>query len=70
MLIVKQAKELREYIEKNFNVRVLLIKCDISDEEEVKNMILEIINKFGRIDVLVNNAGIVFDRSFNEISIE
>ena len=31
--------------------------CDITDEDRVKNIVEEIGNKYGRIDVLVNNAG-------------
>jgi 3-oxoacyl-[acyl-carrier protein] reductase len=37
--------------------RTLLIKCDVSDESAVRNMIRNIQNAFSRLDVLVNNAG-------------
>ena len=39
-------------------------KFDVSNKEEVDNAIAEIIEKFGRIDVLVNNAGITRDDLF------
>ena len=64
------ALELQKYVEEKYNIKALVIKCDVSNEQEVKEMISQIINEFGKIDVLVNNAGIVYDRSFEEITIE
>lgn len=57
---------LKEELEKNYKDKYLLIKCDISNEEEVENMINQIINKFSKIDILVNNAGICNDTLFDE----
>ncbi len=37
---------------------LLGVSCDITNEEEVKHFIQIIINKFRRIDILINNAGI------------
>ncbi len=37
----------------------IMIKANVANEEEVKGMFSEIKDKFGRIDVLVNNAGIM-----------
>lgn len=39
----------------NYNVDVLFIKADVSKFEECENMIKQSIEKFGKIDVLVNN---------------
>lgn len=66
----REALELKESVEKEYNIRALAIKTDVSNELEVKNMIDQIIIEFGHIDVLVNNAGIAYDRSFNEITID
>lgn len=37
------------------------LRCDVSDEIEVKAMFEAVKNKYGRVDVLVNNAGIIRD---------
>lgn len=44
--------------------RVLLYDGDVSDEETVKRFVKESINKFQRIDVLINNAGMRFRKQF------
>lgn len=37
----------------------LFVKCDVSDRLSVRNLIAETLTAFGRIDVLINNAGVV-----------
>lgn len=65
----EQAKEVSEIVN-SYGVRSLLIKCDISNESEVNNMVSKIINEFGKIDVLVNNAGIAIDSTFDDKTID
>lgn len=65
-----EAEELKKYVEEKYNIKALTLKADVSSENEVKEMIEKIINEFGNIDVLVNNAGIVYDRDFNDIKVE
>ncbi|MEN8904919.1 MAG: SDR family oxidoreductase [Clostridiales bacterium] len=51
---------------KGYSVRA--IKADVSNRNEVNEMINEILNIFGSIDVLVNNAGIAGYSLFTEIT--
>ncbi len=37
---------------------IIFIKCDISNENMVKKTLLKILNKFKRLDILINNASI------------
>lgn len=61
---IDRAKELEEYLINTYNIETMVIRADISNELEVKDMVDNIINKFGKIDVLVNNAGIAIDSDF------
>ena len=42
-----------------FGLEVLFVPCDITKETDVQSMVRQVIGKWGRIDVLVNNAAIV-----------
>ena len=48
--------------------KIGFIVCDNRDEEQVKNMIAEVIEKFGKLDGLVNNAGGQFPSALESIS--
>lgn len=58
----------KEFEEKGANS--LILKADVSNEEEVKDVVEKAIEKFGKIDVLVNNAGITKDNLLMRMSQE
>ncbi len=64
------AKNLKSYIVENYDVDVMLCKCNVSSEDGVKGMVNSIIDNYGNIDVLVNNAGIAIDTTFDDKKIE
>ena len=47
-----------------------MIGCDVSDSEQVRGMVGKVISDFGKIDVLINNAGIGMRRSFMETDLK
>ena len=64
----KDAENLKEFVEKEYGIEALMVETDVSNEFEVKNCLNLVMQKFGRLDVLVNCAGIVFDRDMYEAS--
>ncbi|EIF2806998.1 3-oxoacyl-[acyl-carrier-protein] reductase [Clostridium perfringens] len=56
----KEAEELKAILEGK-GVKVLTVKCDISNFEDSKNLMDKCKEVFGKIDILVNNVGITKD---------
>jgi gluconate 5-dehydrogenase len=49
--------EVAENIKKDYGVDAIGVTCDITDTEKVAAAIKEVVDHFGRIDILINNAG-------------
>lgn len=65
----EKAKRLQEELKKE-NILIDIFKADVSKREEVKEMVDYIIEKYGKIDILINNAGIDQEKMFQDITDE
>ena len=57
----EMAKQSAEEIKNQFGVETLGLKADVSNADDVKTLFEESLKKFGKIEILVNNAGITKD---------
>jgi glucose 1-dehydrogenase len=53
---------------KKIGSRARFIACDVGDARQVSDMVAATVDAFGRVDTLVNNAGIIHTAEFLEIS--
>lgn len=66
---IQGAKRVVDTIDKDGGLAIS-IKADVSSPEEVENLFKATINKFGRVDVLINNAGFADEPPFLEASVK
>ena len=68
-----------EQLNKDYGVETMAVRCDITDTDAVNSMVDSVLEKFGRVDILINNAGTgavapaedITDEQFNnEMSID
>ncbi|XP_041981636.1 uncharacterized oxidoreductase TM_0325-like [Aricia agestis] len=55
---IKALEDVARKCEQNHGVKALVVKADITNDIEVKSIVTKTVDIFGRIDVLVNNAGV------------
>ena len=72
VLAARREDRLQELVNEiqNTGGKALVVKTDISKAEEVENLIQKTLNKFGRIDILINNAGFGVIALVEETSIQ
>ena len=72
-------EEVAAKIKEDFGVEAVGVRCDITDTEMVKEAVKTVMDRFGRIDILINNAGtgavapaedITDDQFANEMNID
>ena len=62
----KDINDLKEELAEKYDSDVMLCKCDVSNGIDIKKMVSDVINYYGRIDVLINNAAIALDCVFED----
>jgi short-subunit dehydrogenase len=63
-------KETADEIAKKYKVEVLPIACDVMKLEDLENLVNKTKEKFGKIDILINNAGVSSQYPFQEQPLE
>ncbi len=67
-VVFSDIAEKDQSLEENSNS--IYLKCNVSDSSEVKSLIEKTINEFGKVDIIVNNAGIGDDKTILDVSDE
>ena len=60
------ALKLKEELDNLYHKDVLMVKCDLSKEEEIDSMLSTIYTRYNNIDIVVNNAAIAIDTMFED----
>jgi short-subunit dehydrogenase len=61
--------ELTEALEKEYGIKALAVACDVAKESDCEALMNQAIATFGRIDVLINNAGISMRALFKDLDL-
>ena len=64
----KSKEEAEKLQQENENIEIY--KADVSKREEVSKMVQDVIKKYGKIDILINNAGISQEKLFTDVTDE
>lgn len=57
---IEKLEELKKELEEKYGIRCVAVRCDVTDTASIKNMVDTVVEAFGRIDILINNAAAGF----------
>ena len=70
VLAARRIERLHELEKKLANTEVLSVKTDVTREQECKALIEKAVERFGKVDVLINNAGISMRALFSDLDLD
>lgn len=72
IIAARHESEIQETMDKlkKMGGKALAIQADVRSEEEVKHLISKTIDKCGRLDILINNAGVAHKKRLEETTLE
>ncbi|MFS2189352.1 SDR family oxidoreductase [Mucilaginibacter sp. Mucisp84] len=59
-----------EQLEREYKIKALAIQCDVTNEDDCAQLIKQALITFGKIDVLINNAGITMRALFKDVKVD
>ena len=72
VLCARKLEECERAAEKisEIGVQTLALRCDVTDPDEVNDLVEKTVSQFQRIDVLINNAGYVWEEPLESVALE
>jgi len=67
-LHVEKAQAALESVKQAGAADVMAVGCDVSDEQQVENAVRAVMQKFGQLDVVVNNAGLMTFKAITDLN--
>ena len=55
---IQELEDLAERLESSFGIEALAVKTDVTEKDQVESMVRKAADKFGGVDIVVNNAGL------------
>ncbi|MDR7131596.1 gluconate 5-dehydrogenase [Algoriphagus sp. 4150] len=67
---IKENEEAADAIREAYGAETMSVACDVTDETSVKQAVSDTVKRFGKIDILINSAGINIRGPIEEISLK
>jgi len=70
LVVADRHEDTGQAVARKLGKNAIFITCDVADEHSVHAMVQATVDAYGRVDVLVNNAGVNFSKPFDQLTFE